>query len=219
MSYSDVCTILVNSYAWGVCPSAAPAEGPVNDALAAGQTDDGIAASLTDFARGYFPPPPGYSEDPWAYKLYWTFGDGSHYTELNTAQALGLAPADPIAPSMPPAYTSEDAVELAKQGWHYSGDAYFLDMTTDAGRTEFARREEFAKTIPPSWQSVEPLLYWYLIVSNRVGSQPVPFGVRQNENAYNLSGFTFQQFLDNEYRQRQHKQPAWLRGGIPNPAG
>jgi hypothetical protein len=125
-----------------------------------------------------------------------------------------MAAADPPELSMPAAYTAEDCVELARQGWHYSGDAMFLDLSKPENVAEFARREEFAKVLPPSWKC-DPKLYWYFVVSNRVGSAPVPFGVRQNENAASYYGFTLQQFLDNEWASRTGKPRPWKRGGVP----
>lgn len=171
-------------------------------------SDESCAAAIWGFAMGM-----PYA-DP-VDRVWWSFGGGSHFVSLNTYQALGLQPLDPPSPSMPGARTAEDCVELAKQGWHYSGDAMFLDMSKPESVEEFNRRDEFAKVVPPSWQACDPKLYWYFIVSNRVASQPVPFGVRQNENAASYHGYSLQMFLDNEWAVRDGKPKPWKKGGVP----
>ncbi len=171
-------------------------------------SDESAANAIWAFAMGM-----PYS-DP-VDRVWWSFGGGSHFVALNTAQALGLQPLDPPEPSMPPAYTAEDCIELAKQGWPYSGDSAFLDMSKPESLVEFARRDEFGKVVPPSWQASDPKLYWYFVVSGRVVTQPVPFGVKQDERAASYHGFSLQQFLDNEWAVRQGKPKPWKKGGVP----
>jgi hypothetical protein len=208
--------ILVNEYDWDACSSAAPDKGVVEEAIAAGQVDEDIAASLTTFALGYFDPPPGYTGDEWAYKLFYTFGGGCHFVELNTAQALGLQPQDPPVEKIQPSYTAEQAIEAAKQGWHYIGDAKLsFDPNTPEGMDEYELRDEFGKILPPSWQGVGPDLYWYLVVIGTIPRTFPPFGVFQSPKPKELYGFNLQKWLDNEWALRQMKQPVWVKGGVP----
>ena len=156
--------------------------------------------------------PHGLTED----KVWWTFGGGSeNYYVVNTGIALGIVSPDVDYPTKPPAYRSEDAVYLARQGWRYDGQSAFLDLATDYGKAEFARRESFASTLPPSWQGVDPTLYWYLVLDGTVNSQPPDFGWRPDANAKNWYGFTFQMWLDNQWAQREGKPKPWLKGGVP----
>lgn len=221
MSYSEVMMILDTDYEWNVCPSAKPDQPTVEEALAAGQTSETVAASLDAFAMNYPNPPAGYPDQTGdgirQYKLYWTFGGGSHYEVLNTAQALGLAPPDAPVEKMPPAYTAEDAIELAMAGWHYVGDSRFIELNTEAGMAEFTRRSEFAKAQPPSWSKVGRDLYWYLVVTNRLPSVTPPFGVRVSQSLKGCIGMTLQMWLDNQWAGREMKPLPWLFNGAPNP--
>jgi hypothetical protein len=147
-------------------------------------------------------------------KVWWTFGGGvDDFYAINTAQALGLAAPDPVEEKAPPARTAEDAVRLLKFGWHYTGDARFLDLTKQEGRAEYVRRDAFAKNVPLEWGETDPALYRYFVLTNRVPSQPSYFGVRQSENPRVWAGFTLQNFLDNEWASRDGLPKPWKRGG------
>jgi hypothetical protein len=149
-------------------------------------------------------------------KVWFSFGGGSDdYFLLNTRQALGLAGQDVTYPTMTPARRTEDAVYLARQGWRYDGQSQFIDMSKPERVEEFKRREAFAAVIPPSWQGCDPVLYWYLVLDGTVNSQPPDFGTRPDTNAKNWYGFSFQQWLDNQYAQKGGQPAPWKKGGVP----
>ena len=181
------------------------ADAAIEQALAAGMTPGDASERI--YAAIDAAPYEGFVN-----QLYWTFGIGSHFKELNLLQALGLQPADPVLEKHPPARVAQDAVELIRQGWHYTGDTRELELDTEAGRAEYARRDAFGKILPPSWQGVDPLLYWYLVLCNRIPSVPAPFGVRQSEAVADLRGLSLQQWLDNEHAQRERKPLPWPVG-------
>ena len=148
-------------------------------------------------------------------RVWWSFGGGSHFVTLNTYQALGMQPLDPPSPEMPAAYRAEDAIELARQGWRFDGKTQFIDMSKPDRVAEFKRREAFAENIPPTWKGVDPVLYWYLVLEGTVNSQPPDLGWRPDANARNWYGFTFQQYLDNGWAQKEGKPVPWKKGGVP----
>ena len=172
-------------------------------------SDESAATFIWAFAMR---DPHGLQED----KVWWTFGGGSeNYYVVNTGIALGLVSPDVDYPTMPPAYRSEDAVYLARQGWRFDGQSQFIDMSKPDRVAEFARREAFAANLPPSWQGVDPVLYWYLVLEGTVDSQPPDLGTRPDANAKNWYGFSFQQWIDNQYAIKEGKPAPWKKGGVP----
>lgn len=172
-------------------------------------SDEAAASAIWSFALAY---PAATTED----KVWFTFGGGSeNYYVLNTAQALGLQPADPVFPTETPAYRTEDAVYLAKQGWRFDGQSQFIDMSNPDRVEEFQRREAFAAVLPPSWAGVDPVLYWYLVVEGTVDSQPPDLGTRPDTNAKNWYGFSMQMWLDNQWAIKEGKPQPWKKGGVP----
>lgn len=149
-------------------------------------------------------------------KVWWTFGGGSdNYYVVNTGIALGLCEPDVTYPTMPPAYRSEDAVYLARQGWRFDGQSQFIDISKPDRLAEFSRREAFAANLPPSWTGIDPTLYWYFVLEGTVDSQPPDLGSRPDNNAKNWHGFTYQMWLDNQWAQKEGKPKPWLKGGVP----
>jgi len=217
-SYDEVYQLCLNQYNWKVDTTAKPGPKGVNRALKAGQSSNTIASKLTAYARKFPEPPAGYPDKTpdgvWAYKLFYSYGAGSHFIETNTNIALGFAEEDSPLPKMPPAFTAEDAWELAMQGWYYTGDTRFLDVSTAEGKAELERRLEFAKQHPLSWDGVDHNLYAFFVVCNMVPSQPAPFGVRVSELASQNYGFSIQKWLDNQWAVREMLPAPWGAGGL-----
>lgn len=216
-TYADVLNLCKTKFNWDAEPSAAPGKNGVATALKT-KTPEVIAKELTIYASKFPDPPEGYEYQTeggkWAYKLFYAFGGGTHFRETNTNIALGLAEPDAPLPKVAPAFTAEDAWEIALQGWYYTGDTRFLDLTTEAGRAELDRRLEFAKILPLSWDGVDHNLYKYFVICNLVPSEPVPFGVRVSELATNNYGFTVQKWLDNQWAIRKMLPTPWGAGGV-----
>ena len=222
MPYNDVLNLLTNVYDWGVCSSAKPDQSAVEQALAAGQTPDQAAASLSDFAGKMPYPPEGYPDQSvlgvWAYRLFWSFGGGCHFVALNTAQALGLQPLDPPTPTMPPVYSAEDAIQAARAGWRWDGQTRLPDRNTPEGAATMAHRDALAQQLPSSWAGIDPQLYWLLVEYGVIDTSPINFGSRPDTHYLTLRGFNLQMWLDNQWAIHDRKPQPWLLGGAPNPA-
>lgn len=220
--YDDLLTLLRTNYGWDVEPSALPYKPTIERTIADGKTLDEIAAALTKQADRKARPPVGHAAygDPdgeWAYKLRWTFGSSSKFGALETAQALGYQPQDAPFPGKPGARTAEDLLSLDAIGWHWNGQAQFLDLSQEAGRVEYERRVEFARQhCQRPWSSVDPDLYWHLIVTDRLPSRVPPFGVRVSEPFDQVYGLTLQQWLDNQWRMAEMLPPRWNPDGSEN---
>ena len=187
MTYDSLLTLLRTDHGWDVEPSALPYRETVERAIAEGRDLVEIAQALTRQAERKARPPVGHAAygDPdaeWAYKLRWTFGSSSHFVALETEQALGYAEQDKPFVGRAGARTAEDLLALAAVGWHWNGQAQFLDLSQEAGRVEYERRVEFARMhCPRPWHTVDPDLYHYLILTDRLPSTVAPFGVRVSE--------------------------------------
>ena len=207
-SYEDVLALLTG---WGTTK---PPKQIVDQALKAGQTPEQIAAALTQYVWRMAHPPKGSTQDPFDYGLYYAFGGGAHFNLDHANIALGFSPEPDPLPSRPRAYTAEDAWELALLGWYYTGDTRFLDLDTEAGKAEFARRWQFGLYMPLSWEGVDPKLYLYLSISGQIETEPVAFSVRVSEEAVKLLGFNLQKWLDNQWAVREMLPAPWGPGGV-----
>lgn len=222
MTYDDLMKTLRTDYGWDVEPSAMPYRESVERALAEGKSLDEIAQALTRQAERKARPPVGHAAygDPdaeWAYKLRWTFGSSSHFVELETAQALGYQQQDAPFPGKPGARTAEDLLALTALGWHWNGQAQFLDLSQEAGRVEYERRVEYARVHRPRpWSSVDPDLYDYLILTDRLPSRVPPFGVRVSEPYSQVYGMTLQQWLDCQWADAEMRPRPWKPDGSEN---
>jgi hypothetical protein len=218
----SILTLLRTSYGWDVEPSAQPYWPTVEQAIAEGRTPDDIASALTKQAERKQGPPRGHAAygDPdgeWAYKLRWTFGSSSKFGMLETAQALGYQPQDEPFKGKAGARTAEDLLALAAIGWDWNGQSQYLDMAQESGRAEHDRRVAFAAShCPRPWSSVDPDLYYYLVLTNRLPSSIPPFGVRVSEPYSQVYGLTLQQWLDNQWRTAEMLAPRWLPDGSEN---
>jgi hypothetical protein len=220
--YDDLLTLLRTDYGWDVEPSARPYKPTIESALAEGRSLDDIAAALTRQAERKARPPVGHAAygDPdaeWAYKLRWTFGSSSHFSHLETEQALGYQPQDAAFKGKAGARTAEDALELMALGWDFAGQSQFVDMAQESGRAEYERRAAYAAShCPRPWSSVDPDLYLYLVVTGRLPSSIPPFGVRVSEQYDQCFGLTLQQWLDNQWC-GPHIARRWFPDGSENP--
>ena len=212
-------TLLRTSYGWDVEPSARPYWPTVEQALAEGRTPDDICAALTKQAKRKQGPPRGHAAygDPdgeWAYRLRWTFGSSSKFGPLETAQALGYQPQDAPFKGKAGAHTAEDLLALAAIGWHWNGKAQFLDLSTEQGKAEYERRVAFARAeCPRPWHSVDPDLYAYLILTDRLPSRVAPFGVRVSEPWDQVYGLSLQKWLDCQWADAEMLARPWNPDG------
>ena len=217
--YDDLLTLLRTSYGWDVEPSARPYKPTIERALAEGRSLDDIAAALTKQAERKEGPPRGHRAygDPvaeWAHKLRWTFGSSSKFGALETEQALGYQPQDKPFIGKAGARTAEDLLALAAIGWHWNGKAQFLDMSTEQGKAEYERRVAFARDhCPRPWSSVDPDLYHYLIVTDRLPSTIPPFGVRVSEPYSQVYGMSLQKWLDCQWADAEQLVRPWNPDG------
>ncbi len=216
---NPILTLLRTSYGWDVEPSARPYKPTIERALAEGRSLDDIAAALTKQAERKAGPPRGHRAygDPvaeWAYRLRWTFGSSSKFGALETEQALGYQPQDAPFVGRAGARTAEDLLALDAIGWHWNGQAQFLDLSQDAGKIEYERRVEFARQhCPRPWSSVDPDLYWHLIVTDRLPSRIAPFGVRVSEPWDQVYGMSLQQWLDCQWADAEMLGRPWNPDG------
>lgn len=219
MTNDDLLTLLRTSYGWDVEPSAIPHAAAVERAIAEGRSLDEIAKALTRQAERKAGPPRGHRAygDPdatWAYKLRWTFGSSSKFGDLETEQALGYQPQDAPFPGKAGARTAEDLLALTSIGWHWNGKAQFLDMSTAEGKAEYERRVAFALMhCPRPWHTVDPDLYHYLIVTDRLPSRIPPFGVRVSEPWDQVYGMSLQQWLDCQWADAEMLPRPWNPDG------
>lgn len=217
--YDDLLTLLRTSYGWDVEPSAIPHAAAVDRAIADGRSLDEIAQALTKQAERKAGPPRGHRAygDPdatWAYRLRWTFGSSSHFVALETSQALGYQPQDAPFKGKAGARTAEDLLELTSLGWHWNGKAQFLDMSTAEGKAEYERRVAFARAeCPRPWNSVDPDLYHYLILTDRLPSSVPKFGVRVSEPYSQVYGMSLQQWLDCQWADAEMLKRPWNPDG------
>lgn len=217
--YDDLLTLLRTSYGWDVEPSAIPHAAAVDRAIAEGRSLDEIAQALTRQAERKAGPPRGHRAygDPvaeWAYRLRWTFGSSSKFGALETEQALGYEPQDAPFVGRAGARTAEDLLALAAIGWHWNGKAQFLDMSTDAGKAEYERRVAFARAeCPRPWNAVDPDLYAYLILTDRLPSSVPKFGVRVSEPYSQVYGMSLQQWLDCQWADAEMLKRPWNPDG------
>lgn len=220
--YDDLLALLATNYGWDVEPSATPFKPTIEQAIADGKTLDEIASALTKQADRKARPPVGHAAygDPdgeWAYKLRWTFGSSSKFGALETSQALGYQPQDAPFPGKAGARTAEDLLALASVGWHWNGKAQFLDLSQDAGKAEYERRVAFARAeCPRPWHSVDPDLYAYLILTDRLPSRVAPFGVRVSEPYSQVYGMSLQQWLDCQWADAEQLPRPWNPDGSEN---
>ena len=211
--------LLRTSYGWDVEPGARPYKPTIDKAIAEGRSLDDIAAALTKQAKRKAGPPRGHRAygDPvaeFAYRLRWTFGSSSKFGPLETEQALGYQPQDKPFIGKPGARTAEDLLALTALGWHWNGRAQFLDMTTEQGKAEYERRLEFARDhCPRPWNAVDPDLYHYLIVTDRLPSTIPPFGVRVSEPFDQVYGMSLQQWLDCQWADAEMLPRPWNPDG------
>lgn len=216
---NSILTLLRTSYGWDVEPSAIPHAESVERAIAEGRSLDEIARALTAQAARKAGPPRGHRAygDPdatWAYQLRWTFGSSSKFGALETSQALGYQPQDEPFKGRAGARTAEDLLALAAIGWHWNGKAQFLDLSTDAGKAEYERRVAFARThCPRPWNEVDPDLYHYLIVTDRLPSRIPPFGVRVSEPWDQVYGLSLQKWLDCQWADAEMLGRPWNPDG------
>lgn len=219
MANDSILTLLRTSYGWDVEPSAQPYKPTIERALAEGRSLDEIAAALTKQAERKAGPPRGHRAygDPdgeFAYRLRWTFGSSSKFGALETEQALGYQPQDKPFIGKSGARTAEDLLALAAIGWHWNGKAQFLDMTQEAGRAEYERRLEFARVhCPRPWNEVDPDLYHYLVVTDRLPSTVAPFGVRVSEPYSQVYGMSLQKWLDCQWADAEQLPRPWNPDG------
>lgn len=217
--YDDLLTLLRTSYGWDVEPSAIPHAAAVDRAIAEGRSLDEIAQALTRQAKRKAGPPRGHRAygDPdgeFAYKLRWTFGSSSKFGHLETEQALGYQPQDEPFRGKAGARTAEDLLALTSIGWHWNGKAQFLDMSTAEGKAEYERRVAFALMhCPRPWHTVDPDLYHYLIVTDRLPSTIPPFGVRVSEPYSQVYGMSLQQWLDCQWADAEMLARPWNPDG------
>ncbi len=220
--YDSLLSLLRTSYGWDVEPSARPYKPTIERALAEGRSLDDIAAALTKQAERKEGPPRGHRAygDPdgeFAYKLRWTFGSSSKFGALETEQALGYQPQDKPFIGKAGARTAEDLLALAAIGWHWNGKAQFLDMSTPEGKAEYERRVTFARThCPRPWSSVDPDLYHYLILTDRLPSTVAPFGVRVSEPYSQVYGLSLQKWLDCQWADAEMLARPWNPDGTEN---
>lgn len=220
--YDDLLTLLRTNYGWDVEPSALPYKPTIEKAIADGKTLDEIASALTKQADRKARPPVGHAAhgDPdgeWAYRLRWTFGSSSKFGMLETAQALGYQPQDEPFRGKAGARTAEDLLALAAIGWDWNGQSQYLDLSQDAGKAEYERRVAFAAShCPRPWSSVDPDLYYYLVLTNRLPSSIPPFGVRVSEPFDQVYGLTLQQWLDCQWADAEMKPRPWKPDGSEN---
>lgn len=207
-TYDDVLALLLG---WG---DTKPPKQIVEKALKAGMSPDQIADGLTAYVWRMAHPPKGSTQDPFDYGLYYAFGGGAHFNLDHANIALGFSPEPDPLPSRPRAYTAEDAWESVMLGWYPSGTVRFLDLGTDEGREEFARRWKFGLTMPASWDGIDPKLYLFFALTNLIPSQPAPFGVRVSEQAETYRGFSFQMYLDNQNAVLDMMPAPWGPGGV-----
>lgn len=219
MTNDDLLTLLRTSYGWDVEPSARPYKPTIDKAIAEGRSLDDIAAALTKQAERKAGPPRGHRAygDPdgeFAYRLRWTFGSSSKFGPLETEQALGYQPQDKPFIGKPGARTAEDLLTLASLGWHWNGKAQFLDLSTEQGKAEYDRRAAFARAeCPRPWNAVDPDLYYYLIVTDRLPSTIPPFGVRVSEPYSQVYGMSLQQWLDCQWADAEMLARPWNPDG------
>ena len=222
MTYDSLLTLLRTDYGWDVEPSARPYKPTIEHALAEGRDLVEIAQALTRQAERKAGPPVGHAAfgDPdgeWAYKLRWTFGSSSKFGHLETEQALGYAEQDKPFVGRAGARTAEDLLALAAVGWHWNGKAQFLDMSTEQGKAEYERRVEFARMhCPRPWNEVDPDLYHYLILTDRLPSTIPPFGVRVSEPYSQVYGMSLQQWLDCQWADAEMLARPWNPDGSEN---
>lgn len=220
---NPILDLLRTSYGWDVEPSAIPHAATVERAIAEGRSLDEIAQALTKQANRKARPPVGHRAygDPdaeFAYRLRWTYGSSSHFVALETSQALGYQPQDPVFKGKAGAKTAEDALELLALGWDFHGQSQFIDMTQPSQQAEYERRVEYARVhCPRPWASVDPDLYYYLVVTNRLPSSIPPFGVRVSEQFDQVYGMTLQQWLDCQWDDRAQLGRRWLPDGTRAP--
>lgn len=130
-------------------------------------------------------------------RVFKSFGDGSHFVSENTAQALGLIADDaPPPPTRPRALTTEDAIELAGQGWHIDGSGTFLDLSKPENVIVMERRKAFARNVPPSWAGIDPVFYWFFCIRGDIESGVPDLGTRPYAPSAGIRGVSFQSWLD-----------------------
>lgn len=193
-SADDVLSILASQH-----PEWTAAGGKVNELaiqlyLQHGGTAQAAADAIWANAMSY----PG---DSIPQKLWFSYGGGSHFYLLNTAQALGEQGPDPEPESRPPVYLAEQALEYAQLGWRFDGKSKFLDLATPEGAAAFARRKAFAEIVPPSWGTATAL-YRYLVLTGEISAMPPDLGWRPDRLWKRLHDWSLQAYLDDEWSRR-----------------
>ena len=90
-------------------------------------------------------------------------------------------------------------------------------MSTEQGKAEYERRVAFARDhCPRPWNEVDPDLYHYLILTDRLPSTIPPFGVRVSEPYSQVYGMTLQQWLDCQWADAEMLGRPWLPSGAEN---
>lgn len=144
----------------------APFAGPIiEQALAAGMDPRAIA----DAVENAIDAAPYAS---FANQLYWTFGVGSHFKELNLSQALGLQPADvlPAEVQGEKARTATDALQLAALGWHWNGVKAYTNPE------ELVARRAAVDRFPAEYKGIDADLRYVAIMTGLLPIGPRPFG-------------------------------------------
>ena len=217
--YDDLLTLLRTSYGWDVLPAhevVEPYWPVVEQAIADGWTLDAIAAALTKQALREGPPPEGHAlpYGVFGYQLYRTFGGGAHYKALSTSQALLYQPQSPPFSGKTPAIYAEDALTLMRHGWRFDGQSQFVDLSTPEGQALYDRRYEWAiANKPRPWNKVDNDLWVYLVVTNEIPTQYVPFGSRPSTPYDLVFGLDLKKYMDNQWAVRKMRGPVWNPDG------
>lgn len=174
MPYSSVLSLLHSTYGWPA--DCAPDESAVEEALAAGQTPEQVAAALESALVagaaqiGTFY---GQTEDTKTILRRRLYGQAAHFNGTDTRVALGLIhelPVDTIGAAQSPSQWWEWQDRLRNRLGEKLCDA-----------DEFARRMRYAAVVPMEWRGpgVDPLIYQLAV---REGYLPV--GMERFDPAY-----------------------------------
>ena len=101
-----------------------------------------------------------------------------------------------------------------RHGWRFDGQSQFVDLSTPEGQALYDRRYEWAiANKPRPWNKVDNDLWVYLVVTNEIPTQYVPFGSRPSTPYDLVFGLDLQKYMDNQWAVRKMRGPVWNPDG------
>lgn len=189
--YEEINGNLHDVYHWS--QFARPANGPVEEALAAGQTSAAITSALHQFVMNAFTQSAFYPTYEQA--SYSIFVENGHFWVLNTAVALGLQHEAPVE-KIREARTVAEFIDNLNHGYNRLG---YRDDNCGPATEQGKLRRAAAKVPPAEWKGYEEI--WELAIL----SGSIPVGLTGFSTAYaqtspklrEVRGLDAQQYLDN----------------------